>query len=130
MRFSRPTLFSFLPATRRQVLELKHIILNAQELFMANQAQIAAGLVAASAALTKIGQETSTTLQKVAALEEQIANGNVSPELQTAFDDLKAQLQRVDDLVPDVVPTPENPTPETPVDPDAPVEQITGQEPL
>ncbi len=122
MRFSRSTLFSFLPATRRQVLELKLIILNFQELSMATQAQIAAGLVAASAALTKIGQETSTTLEKVRALEEQINSGDVSPELQAAFDDLKTQLQRVDDLVPDTIPTPENPTPETPVDPDAPVD--------
>lgn len=104
-------------ASRRQVAELRLIIINLKELTMATQAEIAAGLTAASAALTKIGQETSTTLEKVAALEAQIADGNVSPELQSAFDDLKAQLQRVDDLVPDVVPTPENPTPETPAGP-------------
>ena len=104
------SLFGFLPATRRQVLELKLILVNTQELIMATQAEIAAGLTTASAALTKIGQETSTTLDKVRALEEQISNGNVSPELQAAFDDLKAQVQKVDDMVPDVIPTPENPT--------------------
>lgn len=111
MRNFRP-LFSLLPATRRQLLELKLILINAQELIMATQAEIAAGLTAASAALTKIGQETSTTLDKVRALEEEINNGNVSPELQAAFDDLKVQVQRVDDMVPDAIPTPENPTPQ------------------
>jgi hypothetical protein len=111
MRNLRP-LFSYLPATRRQMLELKLILINTKELIMATQAEIAAGLTAASAALTKIGQETTTTLDKVRALEEQINNGNVSPELQAAFDDLKAQVQRVDDMVPDAIPTPENPMPE------------------
>lgn len=125
MKRLRSILFSILPATRRQVAELKFIFINAKEVIMASQAEVAAGLATASAQLQKIGAESTTTLEKVRVLEDQIANGNVSPELQAAFDDLKVQLQKVDDLVPDAA-TPNDP--ETPVDPGAPIDPTTPAE--
>ena len=69
---------------------------------MATQAELAQQLTALGVQLGKIGSESSATLAKVSALEEALANaGNVTPELQAAFDAVKAQVQLVDDLVPD-----------------------------
>jgi len=52
--------------------------------------------------VAKIGTETSALIQKVADLEAALnSQPNVTPELQVAFDALKAQVQTVDDLVPD-----------------------------
>lgn len=69
---------------------------------MANQADLAAGMQSLTEQVTKIGVETAATLQKVADLEAALANAdNVSPEVQAAFDALKAQVQKTDDLVPD-----------------------------
>lgn len=57
---------------------------------------------AITAQVAKIGTETTATLAKVAELEEALANaGEISPEVQAAFDALKAQVQVVDDLVVD-----------------------------
>lgn len=78
---------------------------------MASQSEIAAGIAQVNTQLQKVSSESTITLDKVRALEEQIANGDVSPELQAAFDDLKAQVQKVDDLVPDAVPVPGDETP-------------------
>lgn len=70
--------------------------------FMATQAALAAQLNELGVSLGKIGTETSTLLQKVADLEAQIGTlGDVTPELQAAFDAVKTQAQAVDDLVPD-----------------------------
>ena len=73
---------------------------------MATQAEIAQGIADATAQLqavaaqvAKVGSETAVTLQKVADLEVVIASlgGTVDPALQTAFDALKTQVQRVAD---------------------------------
>ncbi len=76
-----------------------------KELIMSTQQEITEGLAAATTQLQKIAVESAATVQKVADLEVVIANmGNtVSPELQAAFDALKAQVQVVDDIVPDAV---------------------------
>ena len=70
---------------------------------MATQAELAAELAAATSAVAKIGTESSATLQKVIELEEALANGGMtSPEVDEAVAALKAQVQLVDDLIPDV----------------------------
>ncbi len=68
---------------------------------MATQAQLAQQLTDLGVELGKIGTETSTLLQKITDLEAQIGSSDVTPELQAAFDAVKAQAQVVDDLVPD-----------------------------
>jgi len=68
---------------------------------MSNQTDIAQGLTALTAQVAKIGEESKATLQKVADLEAAINNAPVTPELQAAFDALKAQVILVDDLIPD-----------------------------
>lgn len=63
---------------------------------------MAADMNAMTQKVAKIGTESTKTLEKVAELEAALANqDNVSPELQTAFDNLKAQVTVVDDLIPD-----------------------------
>lgn len=53
----------------------------------------------------KIGTETQNTLQKVTDLQAVIdSQGGTTPEIQAAFDDLKASVQKVDDLIPDAAP--------------------------
>lgn len=80
---------------------------------MSTQAEIAQGLTTLTAQVAKVGAESTKTLQKVTDLEAALANqDNVSPELQSAFDALKAQVQAVDDLIPDV-PAPDQPAPPT-----------------
>ncbi len=69
---------------------------------MASQTQLAADLKVVKNQVAKIGQESSLTLKKVEELQAIIDAGEeVSPELQAAVDELKAQIQVVDDLVPD-----------------------------
>lgn len=71
---------------------------------MATQDEAAAQLQEITTQLTKVGTETSTLLEKVAALEAAAAAaGNVTPQLQTAIDAVKAQAQAVDDEVPDAL---------------------------
>lgn len=74
-----------------------------KELIMASEAEITNLLNAATAQLQKIATESAATLQKVTDLEAVIASlgANVTPELQAAVDALRAQVQLVDDLVPD-----------------------------
>lgn len=73
-----------------------------KEMLMKTQAELTADLTAVSAQLTKIGVETSTTLQRVADLEAALASsGATSPELEAAVEALKVQIQVVDDLVAD-----------------------------
>ncbi len=77
---------------------------------MATQAELAAQLKANTEQAAKIGAETQTLLDKIRDLLEQLANqSGVTPELQAAADALKAQLQVVDELVPDVVVPPPTP---------------------
>jgi len=72
-----------------------------------DQAQLAAEMQQVSAQLDKIGAESAATLQKVADLEAALASSTgVSQEVQDAFTALKAQVQRVDDMVPDAAPAP------------------------
>lgn len=73
-----------------------------KELIMATQEELAADIANVTAQVTKIGTETSTLLQKVTDLQTIIdSQGGVSPQLQAAVDALKAQVQVVDNLVPD-----------------------------
>jgi hypothetical protein len=71
--------------------------------------ELVLGLEAATAQVAKIGVESAASVQKVADLEvalaEAIAAGSVIPSSVTvAFEALKAQVQVVDDLVPDPQP--------------------------
>lgn len=87
-----------------EVLEKLNLIIEQNKKIMSTQAEIAEQLNQTTDQLQKIGNESAATLQKVKELEEALANqSNVTPELQAAFDALKAQVQTVDDLVPDAV---------------------------
>lgn len=69
--------------------------------------------------MTKIGQETQSLLTKVADLQAAAENAdNVSPELQAAIEAVSNQANAVDVLVPDNIPSVEQP-------PEAPVEAST-----
>jgi len=74
---------------------------------MATQAESAAQVTTLTAQVTKIGTESRTLLTKIDELLALIAGGspNTSPELQAAIDALQAQVQVVDDLVPDAPPS-------------------------
>lgn len=75
------------------------------------QQELADSLKTITAQVAKIGTESTKTLALVTDLEAQIANaGNVSQPVIDAFQALKAQVQVVDDLIPDAPPTPA-PTP-------------------
>lgn len=72
---------------------------------MATQAELAQSLTDLTVQVNKIGEESKATLQKVTDLETALANAatagqTVAPEVQAAFDALKASVQAVDDLVP------------------------------
>lgn len=70
---------------------------------MATQIQIAEQIRTLTSQLNKISAESTATLNKITELQAIIDGGApISDELQSAFDDLKAQIQKVDDLVPDV----------------------------
>lgn len=72
------------------------------EKIMSTQAEIAQALTDLGVQVAKVGEESKATLQKVADLEAELAkNPDVSPALQAAFDGLKTQVQKVDDLIPD-----------------------------
>ena len=97
----------------RALLASLHRIESNQNIIMASQTEAAAQIRALTAQIQKISAESSTTLQKVTDLQAVIDAGTgVSPELQAAVDELKAQIQVVDDLVPDVTPPAPTPTPE------------------
>lgn len=73
-----------------------------QRKIMATQAELAAQLNDLGVELGKIGTETQTLLDKIEELGKIIAaGGDVTPELQAAFDAVKSQAQAVDDKVPD-----------------------------
>lgn len=65
------------------------------------QDELIAQLQSDSAQIIKIGTETRSLLDKVQALLDQIAAGEVKPELAAAAADVQSQLNIVDDLVPD-----------------------------
>lgn len=65
-------------------------------------AELKEGLDAVTATVGKVKAEVETTLAKVTELETALANsGTVAPEVQTAFDALKASVESVDALIPD-----------------------------
>lgn len=69
---------------------------------MATQAELTAQLQAASAKIEKVGGETRSLITKVQELTDVINNlPEVSPELKAAADNVTAQLEIVDGLVPD-----------------------------
>lgn len=70
---------------------------------MVSQAQLASDLITVKESVAKIGNETSALVQKVADLEAAIGNaGETSPEVDSALQALKDQIQVVDELVADV----------------------------
>lgn len=73
---------------------------------MATQSESAAQVQKLTDEVNKIGTETRSLLTKIDELMAIIASGQVqtSPELQAAIDALQAQVQVVDDLVPDAPP--------------------------
>lgn len=59
---------------------------------------------------TQVLKSRTEIIGKIGTLEEALANaGNVPEDVLAAFNDLKASVQSVDDIVPDEVPTPEEP---------------------
>ena len=77
--------------------------------------QATAELTALVAQVTKIGDETTTLLQKIADLEASIGAGVVTtPEFDAALAALKTQASVVDGLVPDEPPAPAPPAPPRP----------------
>lgn len=81
-----------------EILSLLNIIKLQNHKILMTQQELAQQLDALTTQTTKIKAE-------VQALLDAIANaGNVSPEVQTAVDNLKAAIQGVDDLNPDAQP--------------------------
>ena len=81
-------------------------VLSKLEKIMTTQVEGVVEIQAVKEQVTKIGTETSTLLTKIEELTQAIENAgkDLSPEVQQALDDLKAQAQIVDDLVPDAAP--------------------------
>jgi hypothetical protein len=75
-----------------------------------NTNQALADLQAINTQLQKISTESATTLQKVTDLENAAANADTPASVLEAIAAVKAQVQIVDDLVPDAAPE----SPETP----------------
>ena len=87
------------PVSRREFRKLQLKVYKT----MTTQAELAGEVVAVQEQVAKIGTETQSLVAKVAELEAIIAaEGNASPELVAAVEGLKAQVQRVDELVVDV----------------------------
>lgn len=89
------------------LLRINNNLLNSNNLkitkIMAEQSQLASDIQVVTEQVAKIGAEVSVTLEKVTTLEAALdAADDVSPEVQAAFDALKAQVIAVDDLIPDV----------------------------
>ena len=79
---------------------------------MSSQAELTEKVNSLTERVNKIGGETGKSLLLIEQLKEQIANlpsEAVTPELQTAVDNLEAQLIQVDNMTPDPV-EPETPT--------------------
>jgi len=98
---------------------------NLREKLMSFQAEVTQEIMTVINHIAKVEFETRGLIEKIAALEEIIGQEPelISPELAAAIVALKAQVQVVDDLVPDPVVDPVfDDTEPTPVDP-APVEE-------
>ena len=95
-----------------ETLYLLKSIHQQNKIIMDTQVQLVEKINTAISQLGKIKDESTATLNKVSELQDIIDNqGGVSPELQAAVDQLKAQVQVVDDLVAD---TPAPPPAEEP----------------
>lgn len=81
-----------------QVLEAIHSL---KELFIMKSSELAQGLTDVKTQLVKVGQETTTLQEKIATLEAAITDADVPQEVVDAFNEVKAQVQVVDDAVPD-----------------------------
>jgi hypothetical protein len=80
----------------------KNALLQTQKIIMLTQSELAVQLTALTTQVQHIGVETDTLKTKITDLETAINNGGtVSPEVESALNALKAQVQVVDDLVPD-----------------------------
>lgn len=85
---------------------------------MATQAQVAADLTALTEQVTKIKGEVTGKLQELA--DAIAAQGDASPEVETALAALKAEVKAVDDLVADpVIEDPPLPPADPPAEPPA-----------
>lgn len=83
------------PVTKEDLMSLLKVIIMKQN-------ELAAQLNATAENVRKIETETRTLLTKVADLQAALENqDNVSPDLEAAAAALQAQVQVVDDLVPD-----------------------------
>lgn len=71
------------------------------EKIMATQQELAQQLNDIGTQLGKVDTEVQNLLAKIADLEAQLQNAQVTPELQAAFDAVKIAAQKVDDEVPD-----------------------------
>jgi uncharacterized coiled-coil DUF342 family protein len=90
------------------VKQLLKEIMGTQQELAADLAAVKQQLSDAGDEIDKIATETDTLLAKIVDLQKQIDAGNVSPELQAAFDAVKAQagvvadkVKKVDEKVPD-----------------------------
>lgn len=82
-----------------------------KRIIVMTQAEAAQTIKELTAQVSKIGAETSTSLQKITELEALVATGGgaggtVTQEMVDAIAGLKTQVQATDDLVPDAPPTP------------------------
>lgn len=83
----------------------KHDLRLMENRIMATQAELTEQLNAMTEQAGKVAGETRTLLTRIEDLLAQLANAQVvNPELQAAADALKAQLDVVDELVPDAPP--------------------------
>lgn len=86
-----------------------------------NKELLLAGFAAVSGTLDKIKTETEGLKAEVARLGTALEQANDVPqEVLDAFTSVQGKVQAVDDLVPDTVPTPDNPNPESPETPETP----------
>jgi len=90
----------------KQIADSITILTQKADSIMLTQSQLAATLTELGVQLRKVAAETTTLLEKVAALTQAVADaGSTTPEVDAALADVQAQAQVVDDLVPDA-PTP------------------------
>lgn len=77
------------------------------------QQQLAQDIQGLTQQVTKIFSEVSDIKTKLDNVGSNLPS-DVSPELQSAFDELKAQVQKVDDLIPDAAPSGDAPPTDQP----------------
>lgn len=82
------------------------LITRSLKVIQMTQQELKDGLDQVNVTLTKVGTETTTLLKKIEELGNTIANNPVSSEVQAAFEQVRAQANAVDALVPDAPPAP------------------------